>query len=62
MEDTLYNRTFRDSDGNIVIAQMQNLSILVWFAALGAIATITVVLFIVGLDTVTGGGRSRTSG
>ncbi len=33
MEDTLFNRTFRDSDGNIVLAQMPNLPILVWLAA-----------------------------
>ncbi len=33
MEDTLFNRTFRDSDGNIVLAQMPNLPILVWVAA-----------------------------
>jgi len=29
-QDTLFNRTFRDSDGNIAIAQMPNLPILVW--------------------------------
>ncbi len=33
MEDTLFNRTFRDSDGNIVIAQMPNLPLLVWITA-----------------------------
>ena len=33
MEDTLFNRTFRDSQGNIVLAQMPNLPILVWLAA-----------------------------
>jgi len=33
MEDTLFNRTFRDSDGNIAIAQMPNLPLLVWLAA-----------------------------
>ncbi|WP_197985661.1 hypothetical protein [Leptolyngbya sp. Cla-17] len=33
MEDTLFNRTFRDGEGNIAIAQMPNLPILVWFAA-----------------------------
>lgn len=32
-EDTLFNRTFRDSDGNFAIAQMPNLPILVWLAA-----------------------------
>ena len=33
MENTLFNRTFRDSDGNIVLAQMPNLPVLVWIAA-----------------------------
>ncbi len=33
MEDTLFNRTFRDSDGNIVLAQMPNLPLLVWVVA-----------------------------
>jgi hypothetical protein len=33
MEDTLFNRTFRDSQGKIVLAQMPNLPILVWLAA-----------------------------
>lgn len=33
MEDTLFDRTFRDSEGNIVIFQMPNLPILVWLTA-----------------------------
>lgn len=32
-EDTLFNRTFRDSDGNIVIAQKPNLPLLVGLTA-----------------------------
>lgn len=32
-ESTLFDRTFRDSEGNIVIAQMPNLPILVGLAA-----------------------------
>ena len=32
-KDTLFDRTFRDSDGNIAIAQMPNLPILVWLTA-----------------------------
>lgn len=32
-EPTLFDRTFRDSSGQIVIAQMPNLPILVWLAA-----------------------------
>ncbi len=33
MESTLLDRTFRDSEGNIVIAQKPNLPILVWGTA-----------------------------
>lgn len=33
MEHTLFDKTFRDDDGNIVIAQKPNLSILVWLVA-----------------------------
>ncbi len=33
MENTLFDRTFRDSEGNIVLAQMPNPPILVWGAA-----------------------------
>lgn len=33
METTLFDRTFRDSEGKIVIAQMPNLPILIWLTA-----------------------------
>ncbi len=33
METTLFDRTFRDSEGKIVLAQMPNLPLLVWLAA-----------------------------
>ncbi len=33
MEDTLFNQTFRDSQGKIVLDQMPSLQILVWLAA-----------------------------
>ncbi len=33
METTLFDRTFRDDNGNIVLAQPPNLPILVWGAA-----------------------------
>jgi hypothetical protein len=33
MADTLFNRTFRDRDGKIVIAQIPNPPILVWLSA-----------------------------
>ena len=35
MEDNLLNKTFRDSDGNIVIAQPPNLPLIVWIVATG---------------------------
>ncbi|MDM9379527.1 hypothetical protein QUB80_02275 [Chlorogloeopsis sp. ULAP01] len=33
MKNTLFDKIFRDSDGNIVVAQMPNLPIIVWFTA-----------------------------
>ena len=33
MENTLFDKTFRDSKGNIVLGQMPNLPILVWLTA-----------------------------
>ena len=30
MQNTLFDKIFRDSDGNIVVAQMPNLPIIVW--------------------------------
>lgn len=33
MENTLVDKTFRDSDGNIVIAQMPNPPLIVWVVA-----------------------------
>ncbi len=33
MENTLFARTFRDSQGQIVLAQMPNLPILIWLTA-----------------------------
>lgn len=33
MENTLFDRTFRDSEGQIVLAQKPNLPILVWLSA-----------------------------
>ena len=32
-EDTLFDKVFRDSEGNIVIAQPPNLPLIVWIAA-----------------------------
>ena len=33
MENTFFDRTFKDSEGNIVIAQPPNLPLIVWLAA-----------------------------
>ncbi len=33
MENTLFDRTFKDSDGNLVIAQPPNLPLIVWITA-----------------------------
>ena len=33
MQNTLFDKIFRDSDGNIFIAQMPNLPIIVWITA-----------------------------
>lgn len=33
MKNTLFDQIFRDSDGNIVVAQMPNLPIIVWITA-----------------------------
>lgn len=33
MQNTLFDKIFRDSDGNIVIAQMPNLPIILWVTA-----------------------------
>jgi hypothetical protein len=33
MKNTLFDQIFRDSDGNIVLAQMPNLPIIVWVTA-----------------------------
>jgi hypothetical protein len=33
MENSLFDKTFRDDEGNIVLGQMPNLPILVWLAA-----------------------------
>ncbi len=33
MENTLFDKVFRDNEGNIVIAQMPNLPLIVWIVA-----------------------------
>lgn len=55
MENTLVDKTFRDSDGNIVIAQMPNLPLIVWI-----VTSILALIFTTGkintvLDVVANG-------
>jgi len=33
MDNTLVDKTFRDSNGNIVVAQMPNLPLILWFVS-----------------------------
>lgn len=55
MENTFVDKTFRDSDGKIVIAQMPNLPLIVWI-----VASILALIFTTGkintvLDVVANG-------
>lgn len=55
MENTLVDKTFRDSDGKIVIAQMPNLPLIVWI-----VTSILALIFTTGkintvLDVVANG-------
>jgi hypothetical protein len=55
MENTLIDKTFRDSNGNVVIAQMPNLPLIVWF-----VTSILTLIFTTGkintvLDVVANG-------
>ncbi len=47
MEKTLFDKTFRDSNGNIVIAQPPNLPIIVW-----GVASLLKLIFTSGLTNV----------
>ena len=47
MEKTLFDKIFRDSNGNIVIAQPPNLPIIVW-----AVASLLKLIFTTGLTNV----------
>ena len=56
MENTLIDKTFRDSDGKIVLAQMPNLPLIVWIVT----SLLTLVFFTSGkintvLDVVANG-------
>lgn len=51
-EDTLFDRTFRDSEGNIVIAQPPNLPLIVWIVASLLKLIVTTGKINLGLDLV----------
>ncbi|MBW4661481.1 MAG: hypothetical protein KME15_22645 [Drouetiella hepatica Uher 2000/2452] len=52
MEVSLFDRTFRDGEGNIVLGQMPNLPILVWFAATLLKIVLTSGNLYAGLDAI----------
>jgi len=52
MEDSLLNKTFKDSEGNVVLAQMQNLPLLVWIAATLLKLILTSGSIHIGLDAI----------
>lgn len=52
MENTLIDRSFRDSEGKLVLAQMPNLPILVWVAASSLQLILTSGKIYTGLDLV----------
>lgn len=52
MENTLFDRTFRDSEGNIVIAQPPNLPLIIWIVASLLKLIVTTEKINLGLDIV----------
>jgi len=52
MENTLFDRTFRDSNGNIVIAQPPNPPLLIWFVATLSKLFLTTGTINTGLDII----------
>lgn len=52
MEDTLFDRTFRDSEGNVVIAQPPNLPLIIWIVASLLKLIVTTGKINLGLDLV----------
>lgn len=52
MENTLLDRTFRDSEGNIVLGQPPNLPILVWVGASLLQLVVTSGKIHIGLDLI----------
>lgn len=51
-EDTLFDRTFRDSEGNVVIAQPPNLPLIIWIVASLLKLIVTTGKINLGLDLV----------
>lgn len=52
MGNSLFNSTFRDSEGNIVLAQMPNLPLLVWVGATILKLLLTSGTIYLGLDAI----------
>jgi hypothetical protein len=52
MENSLFDKTFKDSEGNVVLAQAPNLPLLVWLAATLLKLVITSGSIYIGLDAI----------
>ncbi|KAB8319693.1 hypothetical protein SD81_012800 [Tolypothrix campylonemoides VB511288] len=52
MKNTLFDKIFRDSDGNIVLAQMPNLPLIIWITASLLKLVFTTGLVNTGLDAL----------
>jgi hypothetical protein len=52
MKNTLFDKVFRDSEGKIVIAQMPNIPIVVWFVASLLKFVFTTGKINIGLDVI----------
>lgn len=52
MENTLFDQVFRDSEGNIILAQMPNLPLIVWIVASLLKIVVTTGRINLGLDLI----------
>ncbi len=52
MENTLFDQVFRDSEGRIVLAQMPNLTLIVWIVASSLKIVFTTGKINLGLDLI----------
>jgi hypothetical protein len=52
MKNSLFDKTFKDSEGNVVLAQAPNLPLLVWLAATLLKLVITSGSIYIGLDAI----------